>query len=393
MEKLRLGIVGVGKRGTSLMKLFLKMDQVQVVAVCDLYQDRVDAASEEVVNQGFEKPFGTTDYKELVTKDKVDCIVVTTSWRTRVEVVTYSMKQGVPVGSEVGGANSLEDCFELVRVWEETKTPYMFCENCNYGERELMVLNMVKKGLFGDIVHCEGGYCHDLREEIGTGREKRHYRIDEYLNYNRENYPSHELGPIMNVLDINRSNRLVSLASFSSKSMGMNAWAKEKSDKKELQDAKFNQGDVVTTVITCANGETIVLTLDTTLPRAYSRKFTVRGTKGMYMEDNDSVFLDSKNALQHDAAAWREEWGNAKTYAEGEYAHPLWANITDEDREKGHGGMDYLCYSDFFNHVISGEPMPIDVYDGATIMAISPLSEISIKSGSIPVAIPDFKKR
>lgn len=388
MDKLRLGLVGIGSRGFSLLQLFLKMEQVKVVAVCDTYEDRVQKASDKVVEMGQPKPLETLDYKEMVTRDLIDCLVIATPWRSHVEIATFAMKQGVAVGSEVGGAASVEDCFELVRVWEETKTPYMFCENCNYGERELMILNMVKKGLFGEIVHCEGGYCHDLRDQVALGREKRHYRLDEYLNHNCENYPSHELGPIMNVLDINKTNRLVSLSSFASRAKGVNEWAK--THKPEMADTKFAQGDVVTTVITCANGETITLVLDTTLPRSYSRRFTVRGTKGMYMEDNDSVFFDTEDTSLHLPVNWKKHWGNAEEYNK-EHAHPIWARITDEERAAGHGGMDYLCYSDFFNCLLEGKPMPIDVYDGATIMAISPLSELSIKMGGMPVNIPYFK--
>lgn len=293
------------------------------------------------------------------------------------------MRQGVAVGGEVGGANSVEDCFELVRVWEETKTPYMFCENCCYGERELTVLNIVKQGLFGDIIHCEGAYAHDLRDEIATGREKRHYRLDEYLNYNRENYPSHELGPIMQVLDINRGNRFTSLVSMSSKAMGINEWSK--TNKPEMVDTKFAQGDIVTTILKCENGQTVVLSLDTTLPRPYSRRFTVRGTKGMSSEDSQMIFFDGDSHTFTD-----DIFRNENKYFE-EYAHPIWKAITPEEKEAGHGGMDFLCYSDFFNRVISGEPMPIDAYDAAVLMAVSPLTEMSIKCGGMPVAFPDFK--
>ena len=383
MDKLRLGVVGVGKRAVSLIKMFFKMDMVELVAVCDLYPDRVKEIQDEAVAAGKPEPFGTLDYKEVITRDRVDCVVVTTSWRERMDIVIYALEQGVPVGTEVGGANTIEDCFRLVNTWERTKTPYMYCENCNYGDRELAVLNMVKEGLFGEIVHCEGGYCHDLRDEVALGRERRHYRLDEYLNYNRENYPSHELGPIMKVLDINGSNRLISLASFSSKAVGINEWAKK--NKPEMVDTKFAQGDVVTTVIKCANGETIVLSLDTTLPRPYSRRFTVRGTKGMFLEDSRTVYFDGGSHFDP-----KPTWDNENEYIK-KYAGPLWENITEEEKEAGHGGMDFLCYRDFFNHVISGEPMPIDVYDGATLMAISPLSEMSIKLGGMPVAIPDFK--
>ncbi len=392
MKKLRVGVVGLGHRGQNITsQLFMKMDFVSVTHICDLRQDRIDKMLDTMKEANYPLPVATQDYKEFINPDTVDCVIVSTCWRSHVKVVLYAMRAGVPVGSEVGPANCLEDCFELVRTWEETKTPYMFCENCNYGEKELGVLNMVKKGLFGEIVHCEGAYGHDLRAEVSGGQN---YRLKEYLNYNRENYPSHELGPIMNVLDINRSNRLISLSSFSSKTRGINDWAARNEWAKEnaptAKSAKFTQGDVITTVITCQNGETILLSLDTTLPRPYSRRFTVRGTKGMYVEDNNSVYLDiEEHTKEH--SNWKALWGNGDEYMK-EYAHPLWTSITEEEKNAGHGGMDYLCYKDFFMHVISGEPMPIDVYDAATIMCISPLSEISIKSGGLPVAIPYFKK-
>lgn len=391
MDKLRVGVIGLGSRGSSLLKdLFVSMNNIVITAVCDLYEDRVKDSADVVEKAGFPRPFETTDFKEVVDAEKVDCVLIITSWDSHTKIAIHCMKAGIPCASEVGGAHKLSECYELVKTYEETKTPYMFLENCNYGQRELMVLNMVKKGLFGEIVHCSGGYCHDLREEVSFGKENRHYRLNEYLNRNCENYPSHELGPIMQVLDVNRSNRLMTLSTTCSKSAGLHEFCRQKkADDKELCNAKFAQGDVATTVITCENGETIVITLDTTLPRFYSRGFTVRGTKGMYQEDNDSVFIDGKDNDKD--FKWNEYWGNAKDYCE-EYEHPIWANITEEEKKAGHGGMDYLCYNDFFKHVISGEPMPIDVYDGATIMAITPLSEMSVASGGMPVQIPDFKK-
>lgn len=390
MDQIRVGVIGLGLRGLGLIKqVFLKMDDIRITAVCDLYEERVKTAADVVEEAYGERPFETTDYRAVATKDKVDCIIVITSWKYHTEVVTYCLEAGVPVGSEVGGAYSLDECYKLVRTYEKTHTPYMFMENCNYGQRELMVLNMVQKGIFGEIVHCSGGYCHDLREEISGGKENRHYRLDEYLNRNCENYPSHELGPIMKVLGINQTNRLLTLSSTASKAVGLHEYCMaKKADDEELCRAQFAQGDIVTTVLTCCGGETITLTLDTTLPRAYSRDFTVRGTKGMYTEVNDSVFIDGVHN-QNDFN-WKECWNNAEQYAK-EYDHPIWAAITDEERAAGHGGMDYLCYRDFFDHIRSGEPMPIDIYDAATIMSITPLSEMSIAAGGLPVRMPNFK--
>ena len=389
MEKLRVGLIGLGARGGWLVgHLLCDIEEIVITAVCDLYEDRVKYAQNTVEERGFDRPFGTTDYKEVLTKEKVDCVLVVTSWKTHVEVALAALEAGIPCGMEVGGAHSLDECFALVEAYERTKTPFMFLENCCYGRREMMVLNMVKLGVFGKISHCEGGYRHDLRDEIARGKEIRHYRLEEYTNRNCENYPTHELGPIALVLDINRGNRMVSLTSTASLSQGLHEYIENKfSDNEDLMSRSFAQGDVVTTVIKCERGETITLTLDTTLPRFYSRGFAVHGTKGMYTENCDSVYLDG----DPDEWNWKPHWGNASEYEE-KYEHKVWKDYLEAGIKAGHGGMDYLVYSDFFNHVISGEPMPLDVYDAAAWMCITPLSEISIANGSKPVEIPDFKK-
>lgn len=390
MEQLRVGIIGLGQRGYGLTEqIFLNMDGIRVTAVCDVYPDRVARAADLVERSDHPRPFEATDYRELAQGNRVDCVIVAASWSCHTEISCFFLEQGIPVGCEVGGAYTLEECFHLVRTQEKTGTPYMFLENCNYGQRELMVLNMVRQGLFGQILHCSGGYCHDLREEITTGRENRHYRLQEYLSRNCENYPSHELGPIMQVLDINRSNRFLTLSSTASRSAGLHEYClSHRPEDDDLRRTEFAQGDVVTTVITCSGGQTITLTLDTCLPRPYCRGFTVQGTRGMYTEACDSVFLDGiHNGFDFN---WKQQWGNAEQYAK-EYDHPLWASITQEERDAGHGGMDYLCYRDFFDHVQSGAPMPIDVYDAAAIMCITPLSADSITSGGMPVRIPDFR--
>ena len=301
------------------------------------------------------------------------------------------MKAGIPTGLEVGGAYDIEECFELVKTYEETKTPFMFLENCCYGRYELMVLNMVKQGLFGEIVHCEGGYQHDLREEILLGEENRHYRLNNYINRNCENYPTHELGPIAKVLDINKSNRMLYLTSMSSKSVGLNDFAKLHPDKfqSRLADQKFEQGDIVTTNIMCSNGATISLMLDTCNARPYSRNFTVHGTRGIYREDGNYIYLDTDFGPETHWN-WTPHWDNAKQYCE-KYDHPIWKKFLSDGVRGGHGGMDYLVYNDFFNYVINGGDSPIDVYDAAAWMSITPLSAQSIKEGSKPIAIPDFQ--
>ena len=252
-----------------------------------------------------------------------------------------------------------------------------------------MVLRMAEEGVLGEIVHCEGGYRHDLREEISFGREKRHYRLDNYIHRNTENYPTHELGPIAKILHINKGNRMLTLSSMASKACGLRDYIREnKPDDTLLQNTVFRQGDVVNTMIRCANGETILLTLDTTLPRYYSRGFTVQGTKGMYREDNASIFLDNDEGAK-DHFEWKKQWGNVERFRE-KYEHPLWRDYLKAGVKKGHGGMDYLVFSDFIKGIQEGSPMPVDVYDMVSWMSISALAEESIALGGQPVAIPDF---
>ena len=299
-----------------------------------------------------------------------------------------SMRAGKYTAIEVGCASTLDECFALVDTYEETGTPLMMLENCCYGRRELMVLNMVKQGLFGELVHCSGGYLHYLNEVelfANIGKEEiPHYRIAHYRDQNRENYPTHELGPISKVLGINRTNRMVKLSSFASKSAGLKDYAKEKlGEDSEYAKWDYKQGDIVNTVITCAGGETILLTLDTTVPRAYySRGFCVRGTRGMSYEDGHVVFLEGMEEGIRD----NEEEMYKK------YDHPIFAELDEGELRGGHGGLDWLTCRAFVESAKLGINTPIDVYDTAAWLAIGPLSEKSISEGGVPVDFPDFTR-
>lgn len=388
-DKLHIGIIGLGGRGYGLMNgVILHMDDIEIVGVCDLYKDRAQDAAYRVEQVRGNKPFVTQDYKEIIASSKVEAVIISSAWTGHIEIMIECMKAGKRVATEVGGAYSIEECWHLIKVYEETGVPCMLLENCCYGREEMMVMNMVKQGIFGEIVHCSGGYQHDLREEISFGKENRHYRLQNYIYRNCENYPTHELGPIAQILDINRGNRMVSLVSMASKAKGLKEYIKQKkNDDEVLMQTEFEQGDIVTTIIKCARGETIVLTLDTTLPRAYSRGFRVQGTKGIFMEDNLSVFIDGEHN-EYDFN-WKEQWNNIEAYRE-KYDHPVWKQFMQEGVKGGHGGMDWLVLRAFFDCVEKDEKMPIDVYDIAAWMAISTLSEQSIAMGGQVVSIPDF---
>lgn len=390
MKNIKIGWIGLGARGTSLLRDVVLAQNEQVTAVCDLYEDRCSAGAEIVEAACAKRPAEYADYNDVIADDNVTVIIIATAWESHIEIAVAAMNAGKVVAMEVGGAYSLEQCRLLVETYEKTKTPFMFLENCCFGRREMMALNMAEKGLFGEIVHCEGCYAHDLRHEISYGRENRHYRLRNYLTRNCENYPTHELGPISKALKINKGNRMLSLTSFSSKSVGLRDYVKKnKPDDDLLQNAVFAQGDIITTVIKCANGETILLKLDTTLPRYYSRGFVVRGTNGMYEEVTDSVFLDTEPDRSHDFD-WRKVCiGNAEKYQK-EWEHPIWQKYIDEGVQGTHDGMDWLEFKLFFNALRNNEPMPIDVYDAAAWMSITVLSEMSIAKGGAVMDIPDF---
>jgi len=390
MKEFRVGIIGLGQRGLNMTKQVVDIKGVKITAVCDVYEDRIDQICEVIKERTGEVPvLCTTDYHEVIASDIVDVVMVFAAWEGHIPMCIASMKAGKPIAVEVAGAYSIEQCWEVVKVYEETKTPIMMLENCCYGRVELMLLNMVEKGLFGTVVHCNGAYKHDLRSEIMIGgmEKGRHYRFRNYKNRCCENYPTHELGPIAKLLKINHGNRLDSLISVSSKSAGLHEYIVENhADNNELVNTIFNQGDVVTTIIKCSNGETITLTLNTTTPTFYTRDLKVIGTKACYDDVTKSIFVDGTGANHNDFID--KVHNNAEKYI-NEYDHPIWQKYESEGIRKGHGGMDWLVLNAFFDALRENKPMPIDVYDMATWMAITPLSEKSIKLGT-SVEIPDF---
>lgn len=383
-----IGVVGLGGRGQGQLKVLLDMPDVDVRAVCDVYEDRTQEGVRLVQEKKGYLPFATQDYRELVARPDIEAVVVMTNWTTHIRIAVAAMRAGKYAAMEVGGASSIGECWDLVRTSEETGMPCMMIENCCYNREEMALLNMVKKGLFGQLVHCQGGYEHGLQSEIGNGDTNRHYRQENFLHRNGELYPTHELGPISKYLDINRGNRLTMLTSMASLSLGMHSWFQENRPDHPLAHADFREGDIVTTMIKCARGETIFLIHDCSLPRPYSRGGRVQGTRGIWMEDNRSIFL--KGLSPEEPESWDpHHWESFDKYLE-EYDHPLWKEYKEFGLRGGHGGMDYLVLRGFIEAVQKHEPTPIDVYDTATWMSITCLSEDSIAMGSMPVAIPDF---
>ena len=391
MKKIRIGVIGYGQRGSWITKnVLLSLNDFEVVAVCDEYEDRTQQAVTDVETITGNRPMASCNYEDILECKGMDAVFVATSWETHVEIAIDAMKKGIPVALEVGGAYSLESLWKMVQTQEETQTPLMFMENCCFGREELLATSMVRNGVFGDVVHCQGAYGHYLPGEIAAGNQIRHYRLRNYLTRNCENYPTHELGPIAKILNINRGNRMVSLVSVASRAAGMEEYINlHKEEFSELVGRKFRQGDIVNTIITCADGSTILLRLDTTLPRHYSRELTVRGIKGLYEQGNNFVHLlgdpEGWDTYKH----YQAYNNNAKKYEE-KYLPNVWKAITPEQIEAGHGGMDVIEFQVFAECLRENKPMPIDVYDAASWMCITALSEASVAQGGLPQMIPDF---
>lgn len=385
MKKIKLGIIGMGKRGTALIKTIAACKDADIIAVCDPYSDRVENAVAEAKKRTGKLPKGYTEYEKLLADSDVNTVFISCAWEGHSEVAIASMKAKKITAMEVGGAYTIEECWELVKTYEETKTAFMFMENCCYDIFELQSTALIRAGKLGTVVHCHGAYSHDLRDEILGGNIRRHYRLRNYINRNCENYPTHELGPIAKILNINRGNRMLSLVSIASKSEGLKAFSQsDKCPDRSLVGTTFKQGDIVNTIITCAGGETISLTLDTTLPKYYSREFTVRGTNGLVNQEAEMIAIEG----ECDTHNYWENCRNTEKYSD--YIPDVWKTITEEAKEAGHGGMDYIEFKEFFKAILEGREMPIDVYDAASWMCITALSEASISQGGLVQNIPDF---
>ena len=379
MEQVRLGIIGCGERAATLAKTLFAggLNEYRVTAACDVIPSR--AQEMNAVCGGDARVF--TDWREMIAAGGVDAMLVATGWEEHFPIVLECLRAGIPVGAEVGGAYSLEQCWQLVHGVEATGTKFMFLENCCYGRTELLCMNMAHQGLFGDVVHCTGAYLHDLRRLISEGE----FRLKNHVGRNCDNYPTHDLGPICKLLGINKSNRMLTVTSVSSGAFGLNAYARNNVRYAQNALTRFAQGDMVNTLIKCAGGQTIALRNCTTLPLPYSRDFGVYGTDGSYA--NERFFFQDKKT----AEAKGEQGGplpEAEFYEK--YDHPLWQRFLAEGAVGGHGGMDGLVFKAFASYVRDEISCPVDVYDAASWMAVSVLSEQSAALGGTPQPMPDF---
>jgi len=396
-DRLRLGFIGVGGRGSWLLGLALRRDDIEVTAVCDIVPEAARRAADAVHQARDREPrlftAGERDYLRLLERRDVDAVIVATPWLWHTPMAVAAMERGKAVGLEVPAATTVEECWDLVETHERTGVPLMMLENVCYRRDVMAVLQIVRQGLLGELVHLHCGYQHDLRAvkfnpgaEFGAGAiGEAVWRTHHSIHRNGDLYPTHGVGPVANWLNVNRGNRFTSLTSHATKTRGLHEYTvREGGEGHPSAAVRFRLGDIVTTVVHTQNGETVVVTHDTNLPRPYSLAFRVQGTRGLWMNDNRAIYIEGSSPEEH-------RWEPFDAYGE-RYDHPLWRRYATEAEGSGHGGMDFFVLHAFVEAVKRGEPTPLDVYDAAAWSAIGPLSEQSLALGSHPVAFPDFTR-
>jgi predicted dehydrogenase len=386
-KKVRIGVIGTGNRGTFHVSTLLTIDGVEVSAVCDLVESKAVNAAGLCESAGRKRPAvyakDAFTYKEMLDKEKLDAVIIATYWDSHTAIALHAMKNGIYPGIEVPAALTVDDTWRLVETSEKTGIPCMMLENWSFRQDNLAALNMKRLGMFGDIVHCHCAHSHDCIDhwffDSKTGEQK--WPAEYLLKYNRDQYPTHSVGPIISWMDINRGDIFTEIYSSASASKGINAYFKaEFGENHPNANLKYRQGDIVTSLLKTKMGKTLVINYDMQLPRPYSNRWMLQGTKGVYDEEKSSIYLDHKSPAYH-------EWEPWKPY-EVKYNHKWWqADLSS----LSHGGTDYTMMVQFVEAVKAKGPTPIDVYDSVVMSAIVELSGISIEKNA-PVPFPDFTK-
>jgi len=396
--KVRLGYIGVGARGMSHIAEGLLRDDVEIVAICDIQERSLKRCREYIAKKGkpaaAEYTGGLDAYKKLLDRKDIDAVIIATPWQFHHPQSIDAMKAGKYVGCEVIAGLTVDEHWDIVHTSEKTGIPYMTLENVCYRRDVMAALNMSRQGLFGELLHVEGGYQHNLRGVLFNGPDgvtfgpdatsEAQWRTQFNIDTDGDLYPTHGAGPCMHYIDINAGNRFTKLSSFSSKARGLAAYVEEKAPGNKNAKINYKEGDIVQTMISCANGETVLLTHDTHLPRPYSLGFRVQGTKGLWMDVNQSIYIDHKSKED-------DSWDPAQQWFE-KYDHPLWKKFEKYAEGAGHGGMDWFVFNAFIESVKQKKQTPIDVYDSMTMSVIAPLSTKSIKEGNAVQEFPDFTK-
>jgi hypothetical protein len=387
-DNVRMGLIGCGERGSSMLKEYLGVEGLTVTAVCDVVKDAALHAQATVERAGQHPPAvyanGERDFENLLKRDDVDFAYMASPWDWHVPMALAAMNSGKHAFVEVPAAFTIEDCWKLVDTSEKTRRHCLMMENCCYGYNELMVLNMIRAGLFGDLLYGEGAYLHDLRRLLFEDRSEGLWRRFPHTRRNGNLYPTHGLGPVANYMGINRGDRFDYLVSMSSPERGLDAWraAHVPKDSPKWKE-KYICGDLNTSLIKTANGLVITLQHDVVNPHPYDRTNLIAGVKGIFRDYPPRIYFDDPNA---------EAYTPIEKYKD-EYEHPLWKHEGELARKLGgHGGMDFLMVYRLIECMHKGLAPDLDVYDAAAWSAPGPLSEASVGQGSAPVKFPDFTR-
>lgn len=395
IDTVRTGFIGLGMRGPDAVRRFTYIDGAKVVALCDLEADRVARSQEILAGRG--KPAaaeysGEDGWKQLCERDDIDLVYICTNWQTHVEMAVYAMECGKHVAVEVPAAMSVAECWRLVDTSERTRKHCMMLENCVYDFFELTCLNMAQQGLFGEVLHAEGAYIHNL--EPFWDYYHNNWRLDFNQKHSGDVYATHGFGPDCQVLNIHRGDKLEYLVSMDTKSVVGLEVAKEKMDVDT-----FANGDQTSTLVKTRNGKTVLIQHNVYTPRPYDRMYQLVGTKGFADKYPNSAFAFEPDQIA-DAAA---EYDNLSSHSYvprevrdslmAKYKHPIAKEIEEKAREVGgHGGMDFIMDYRLVWCLRNGKPLDMDVYDAAEWSCLGELTAASIANGSKPVKIPDFTR-
>ena len=388
METVRIGYVGIGGQGGGHVRNLVKIPGCRITAVCDIRPERTDWATKQITAAGHPPPTAFTrgphDFERLCETADVDLVYNATPWEWHVPIMLAAMKNGKHAATEVPAAMTVEDCWAMVESAEKYHKHCVLMENCNYDRMEMMVYNMVRKGVLGEVLHAEGGYLHDLRSikfaDEGEGLWRRAWAMK--LNGNL--YPTHGLGPVANCLDNNRGDRFDYMVSMSGPSRGLQDWAAEHlPPDSPKRNEKYVLGDYNVSLIKTARGRTIVVEHCTNLPRPYSRIHMIQGSKGLFQGYPNRVYIEGRGK--------EDEWVEADAML-AEFEHPLWKEIAETAKGAGHGGMDFIEDYRLIKCLCEGQPTDFNVYDAASISAVVGLSVASVGKKAAPVDFPDFTR-
>ncbi|MDF9832827.1 hypothetical protein M2103_001041 [Ereboglobus sp. PH5-5] len=397
IEKVRVGLIGCGGRGGSLLKDLLNIPFVEVTAICDVREERVAMMLKRAGDKG-QTPRtysgGDRAWENLLRQDNIDVVYVATPWEWHCEMSVKAMEAGKHAFVEVSAAVTVDECWKLVDTSEKTQRHCAILENCCYGRNELFVLNMAREGVFGELTHAECAYIHDLRGMLfklgteGDWRREYHKTLDGNL------YPTHGLGPVCQYMGIGRGDQMKYLVSMSSPEAGLSKWLREKNpnDGRHAGE-KYVCGDMNTTLVKTELGRSIMIQHDVISPRPYSRINALSGTGGTFFGYPNRLALDDPkkyNLKAKSSHGWLKD-DDFKAMRE-RFDHPLYKQLQERAKNSGHGGMDYVMSYRLLDCIRKGLTPDMTVYDAALWSCILELSAKSVQEGSHPVGIPDFTR-